>query len=87
MVRQRARSTLLKNFPATLAGIAQDRGIGLDGVEVWFTDEARIGQKSKITCHWARHGTRASAPQDLRNASTDIFGAICPREAPGPPWS
>ena len=30
-----------------------------------------------------RHGTRPSAPQDQRTASTYIFGAICPKEGKG----
>jgi transposase len=45
---------------------------------VWFADEARVGQKNKITRRWARRGTRPSAPRDQRTASTYIFGAICP---------
>ena len=57
-------------------GCAQ--GVGPGGVEVWFADEARVGQKNKITRRWARRGTRPSAPQDQRTASTYIFGAICP---------
>jgi hypothetical protein len=48
---------------------------------IWFGDEARIGQKNKITRRWARRGSRPSAPSDQRTASTYIFGAICPREA------
>ncbi len=47
-------------------------------LEIWFADEARIGQKNKITRRWAKRGTRPSAPRDLRTASTYIFGAICP---------
>ena len=38
----------------------------------------RVGQKNKITRRWAKRGTRPSAPQDQRTASTYIFGAICP---------
>ena len=45
---------------------------------MWFADEARIGQKNKITRRWAKRGTRPSALQDQRTASTYIFGAICP---------
>ena len=52
-------------------------------IEIWFQDEARIGQKNKITRRWARHGTRPSAPNDQRTASTYIFGAICPAEGKG----
>ena len=49
-------------------------------IEIWFADEARIGQKNKITRRWAKRGTRPSAPQDQRTASAYIFGAICPME-------
>jgi len=42
--------------------------------EVWFADEARIGQKNQIARRWARRGTRPSAPSDQRTASTYIFG-------------
>ena len=72
-----------KNFPAALDEVARARGIEPAAIEVWFADEARIGQKNKITRRWARRGTRPSAPQDQRTASTYIFGAICPREGKG----
>jgi hypothetical protein len=58
--------------------VARDQGIDVANIEVWFGDEARIGEKNKITRRWARRGTRPSAPQDQRTASTYIFGAICP---------
>ena len=63
-----------------MTAIARARGIDLADLEVWFGDEARIGQKNKLTRRWARRGTRPSAPQDQRTASTYIFGAICPKE-------
>ena len=52
-------------------------------IEIWFEDEARIGQKNKITRRWARRGTRPAAPRDQRTCSAYIFGAICPAEAKG----
>ena len=52
-------------------------------IEVWFQDEARIGQKNKITRRWAKRGTRPRAPHDQRTHSTYIFGAICPAEGKG----
>jgi hypothetical protein len=52
-------------------------------MEIWFADQARIGQKNKITRCWAKRGTRPSAPHDQRTASTYIFGAICPNEGKG----
>jgi transposase len=52
-------------------------------IEIWFADEARIGQKNKITRRWAKRGTRPSAPKDQRTASAYIFGAICPAQGKG----
>src|SRR6202045_3213020 len=52
-------------------------------IEIWFADEARIGQKNKITRRWAKRGSRPCAPSDQRTASTYIFGAICPKEGKG----
>jgi transposase len=60
-----------------LAQIAEQQAAG-QPIEIWFQDEARIGQKNKITRRWARRGTRPSAPHDQRTRSAYIFGAICP---------
>ena len=63
-----------------LEEVAREKGVEAAAIEVWFGDEARIGQKNKITRRWAKRGTRPVAPQDQRTASTYIFGAICPKE-------
>ena len=52
-------------------------------IEIWFQDEARVGQKNKITRRWAKRGTRPSAPHDQRTLSAYIFGAICPARGVG----
>ncbi len=52
-------------------------------IEIWFQDEARIGQKNKITRRWARRGTRPRAPHDQRTKWAYIFGAICPAKGKG----
>ena len=52
-------------------------------IEIWFADEARVGQKNKITRRWAKRGSRPSAPKDQRTASTYIFGAISPKDGKG----
>ena len=66
-----------------LDAVAHEKGVEPAAVEVWFADEARIGQKNKITRRWAPRGTRPSAPKDQRTASTYIFGAVCPKEGKG----
>ena len=56
-------------------------------IEIWFQDEARVGQKNTITRRWAQRGTRPSAPKDQRTKSAYIFGAICPARGVGArPW-
>ena len=61
----------------------REKAIDVGKIEIWFQDEARIGQKNKITRRWAKRGTRPSAPRDQRTASTYIFGAICPKLGKG----
>src|SRR5215217_693151 len=51
-----------------------EAAVGGKPLEIWFADEARIGQKNKITRRWAKRGTRPSAPKDQRTASAYIFG-------------
>lgn len=63
--------------------IAREKSVAPEHIEIWFADEARIGQKNKITRRWAKRGTRPSAPSDQRTASTYIFGAICPKDGKG----
>jgi SOS response regulatory protein OraA/RecX len=59
-----------------LEEIARQKGVEPDAIEVWFADEARIGQKNKITRRWAKRGARPSAPKDQRTASAYIFLSI-----------
>ena len=52
-------------------------------IEIWFQDEARIGQKNGIVRQWARRGTRPSQPADQRYENAYLFGAICPARGVG----
>jgi DDE superfamily endonuclease len=52
-------------------------------VEIWFQDEARIGQKGTLTRLWARIGSRPRAPRDSRYEWAYLFGAVCPERAVG----
>jgi hypothetical protein len=47
-------------------------------LEVWFQDEARVGQKGTLTRRWAPRGSRPRAVRDHRFKSTYLFGAVCP---------
>ncbi len=46
-------------------------------LEVWFQDEARLGQKNRLTRVWAATGSRPQAPQDHGYESVYLFGAVC----------
>ena len=52
-------------------------------VEVWFTDEARVGQQGTLTRVWAKRGSRPRAPRDRRYEWAYLFGAICPERSIG----
>ncbi len=52
-------------------------------MEIWFQDEARLGQKNGLTRLWARKGTRPRQPADQRYHNAYLFGAICPAHGKG----
>ncbi len=47
-------------------------------IQVWFQDEARIGQKNNRAKSWARVGKRPTVLADMGYQSGYLFGAICP---------
>ena len=46
-------------------------------IEIWFQDEARVGQKGTIEYVWGPVGSRPPAVRDTRHDSAYLFGAIC----------
>lgn len=52
-------------------------------IEIWFQDEARIGQKNGRTYLWAKKGSRPTQPADQRYRNAYLFGAICPSRGVG----
>ena len=52
-------------------------------IEIWFQDEARIGQKNGQVRQWAKRGTRPRQPADQRYDNAYLFGAICPAHGVG----
>jgi hypothetical protein len=76
--RSRSSKKLPRHPERPSAGIAKRKPI-----EIWFQDEARIGQKNGLVRQWARRGTRPRQPADQRYESTYLFGAICPARGTG----
>lgn len=52
-------------------------------IEIWFQDEARVGQKGTLTRLWAKRGTRPRALRDTRYEWAYLFGAVCPERSVG----
>jgi hypothetical protein len=71
-----------RNFPrgskALLDGLPETTP-----VEIWFQDQARIGQKNGQARQWATRGTRPRQPADQRYDNAYLFGAICPARGVG----
>ena len=54
-----------------------------NSIELWFQDEARLGQKNGHVRQWARKGSRPRQPADQRYQNAYLFGAICPAKGKG----
>jgi hypothetical protein len=52
-------------------------------IEIWFQDEARVGQQGTLTRIWARRGSRPRKPRDRRYTWAYLFGAVCPARRTG----
>lgn len=59
-------------------------------LEIWFEDEARVGQQGTLTRLWSEQGSRPPAVRDDCHDSAWLFGAVCPARAVGAalvmPW-
>ena len=52
-------------------------------IEIWFQDEARVGQQGTLEYIWAPIGSRPLAVRDNRHDSVYLFGALCAYRAVG----
>jgi transposase len=72
-----AQLAFKEKFPELVRSIAAQNPEAT-AIEIWFQDEARVGQKGHLTRRWAKCGTRPRALRDGRFGSAWIFGAVCP---------
>jgi hypothetical protein len=52
-------------------------------IELWFMDEARVGQKGGLTHLWYQKGVRPRGVRQQGFASAHLFGAVCPERGAG----
>ncbi|WP_408886982.1 IS630 family transposase [Limobrevibacterium gyesilva] len=71
-----------KNFADLVAAAIPEHARGKP-VELWWQDEARVGQQGSLTYVWADRGSRPPAPRDQRYGWAYIFGAVCPQRGVG----
>jgi hypothetical protein len=60
-----------------------DRHPEAERVELWFMDEARVGQKGRTTHVWYQKGARPRGVRQQGFASAHLFGAVCPERGEG----
>ncbi len=71
-----------KDFRENFAEKAEEvlpEGTDPDRADIWFQDEARVGQRGTTTRIWTEKGTRPGIVQQQQFQSVYIFGAVCPQ--------
>ena len=73
-----------ERFKKTCRAVRGSRATTPGGrVELWFMDEARIGQKGGVTHVWYQKGARPRGVRQQGFASAHLFGAMCPERGEG----
>ena len=54
--------------------------LGMEAVEIWFQDEARVGQRGTVTRLWAPKGSRPRVIRQQQFEAAYVFGAVCPAQ-------
>lgn len=70
-----AQEAFRRNFRSLVRDAA---GKASGPIEIWFQDEARIGQMGTMRNLWARRGTRPRVVRDCRFKACVLFSAACP---------
>jgi len=78
----RGPGDIQKNFAELVAACLPHRARDKP-IEIWWQDEARVGQQGTLTRVWAARGSRPPAPRDQRYDWTYLFGAVCPARGTG----
>jgi hypothetical protein len=69
-----------------IAEVARDHPEA-ERLEIWFLDEARVGQTGRVCRAGSNGGVRPRVVHDLRHEAVYLFGAACPNATPPLLWS
>jgi hypothetical protein len=73
---EEAQDTLKKNREKVIEALPAQ--ISIDVVDIWFQDEARVGQRAAVTRTWAPKATRQRLIRQQQFEYAYIFRAVCP---------
>src|SRR5918993_216200 len=79
--RSEGAGEVQKALPDLIEGLAREH-TG-ERVELWFMDEARVGQKGRVTHVWYQKGVRPRGVRQQGFSSAHPFGAVCPERGEG----
>src|SRR4051794_31400576 len=79
--RPEGAGALQKNLPGLIDAVAREHPG--KRVELWFMDEARVGQKGGVTHVWYQKGVRPRGVRQQGFSSAYLFGAVCPERGEG----
>src|SRR4030095_16632581 len=79
--RPEGAGAVQKALPGLIEGIAREHPG--ERVELWFMDEARVGQKGRTTHVWYQKGVRPRGVRQQGFSSAHLFGAVCPERGEG----
>lgn len=75
---KKAQEKFKKDFKKKMKEVVPE-GVNLKDIDVWFQDEARVGQQGTTSRMWGPKGYRPTAKKQLQYINTFIFGAVCPK--------
>ncbi|MGH9619436.1 MAG: IS630 family transposase [Bryobacteraceae bacterium] len=79
-----AQAAFKKNFGSLVKiALLASTAAGGKPIEIWYQDEARVGQKGTHAYVWAPVGSCPLMVKDNRHDSAYLFGAICPERGVG----
>src|SRR6185503_2970365 len=79
--RSEGARAVQKTMPGLIEGLAREHPG--KRIELWFMDEARVGQKGGLTHVWYQKGARPRGVRQQGFSSAHLFGAVCPERGEG----
>ncbi len=63
-----------------ILGLVLPKAVSFDQVNIWFQDEARVGQRGTLTRIWVEKGTGPRVVRQQQFTVAYMFGAVFPNK-------